>query len=105
MGLHAANAAELLACADDVLLATPAHLNVNKISRLLRRTDLSLRNCLLSIDADARFVARLAAAFPTLPVVANLRCGLWYTPEPHASAYFKVRSVRRGWPLGCALWP
>ena len=107
---------------DVILLATPAHLNINKISRevragrpcalarpaaerfrrspladalsraraQLRRTDLSLHNCLLSIDADARFVARLARRFPALPVVANLRCGAWYTPAPDATAYFKV---------------
>ncbi len=75
----------------DVLLATPPHLNVNKISRQLRRADLSLHNCLLSVDADTAFVSHLAKLFPTLPVVANLRCGLWYTPSPHATAYFKVR--------------
>ncbi len=56
----------------------------------LRRTDLSLLNCLLSIDDDARFVARLAARYPALQLVANLRCGLWYAPAPHATAYFKV---------------
>ena len=96
-------------------LSTPAHLNINKISRevrgarpqacqrlgpsltaspllQLRRADLSALNCLLSIDDDARFVARLAALFPGLPLVANLRCGLWYTPAPDATAYFKARS-------------
>ena len=57
----------------------------------LRRADLSALNCLLSIDDDARFVARLAALFSGLPLVANLRCGLWYTPAPDATAYFKAR--------------
>jgi hypothetical protein len=80
----------------EVLLSTPAHLNVNKISRQLRRSDLSLRNCLHSVDVDARWVARLAACFPGLPVVANLRCGLWYTREAQATAYFKVRPVTGG---------
>ena len=60
----------------------------------LRRTDLSTHNCLLSIDDDARFVARLAALFPGLPLVANLRCGLWYVPSPDATAYFKARFTR-----------
>lgn len=76
---------------EEVLLSTPAHLNVNKISRQLRRSDLSLRNCLHSVDVDAAWVAHLAACFPGLPVVANLRCGLWYTREAQATAYFKVR--------------
>jgi len=101
---------------DVVVLSTPAHLNINKISRevrssaaarasgirrlqaltepspaQLRRADLSTHNCLLSIDDDARFVSRLAALFPGLPLVANLRCGLWYTPNPDATAYFKAR--------------
>jgi hypothetical protein len=57
----------------------------------LRRTDLSLHNCLLSIDDDARFVARVAGLYPGLQLVANLRCGAWYTPAPQATAYFKVR--------------
>ena len=81
---------------DEVLLSTPAHLNVNKISRQLRRSDLSLRNCLHSVDVDARWVAHLAACFPGLTVVANLRCGLWYTREAQATAYFKVRPVTGG---------
>ena len=84
-----------------ILLATPAHLNVNRLSRELRRSDLSISNCLLSISEDARFVAQLAALFPGLPLVANLRCGRWYTPSPEATAYFKVRlppaSGRCGW--------
>ncbi len=50
---------------------------------------------MLSIDDDARFVARLAAQFPTLPVVANQRCGVWYVQAPDALAYFKVRPPRR----------
>jgi hypothetical protein len=75
----------------EVLLATPPHLNVNRISRELRRTDLGLRNCLLSVEEDSQHVARLAELFPGLPVVANLRCGLWYAPEACTTAYFKVR--------------
>lgn len=78
---------------EQVQLCTPEHLNVNKISRQLRRADLSLRNCLHSVDVDARWVAHLAACFPGLPVVANLRCGLWYTREAQATAYFKVRTL------------
>lgn len=82
-----------MADGEEVLLATPAHLNVNRLSRELRRSDLSLSNCLLSISEDARFVARLAALFPGVPLVANLRCGRWYTPKPEATAYFKVRPL------------
>jgi len=83
-----------LACeaGDELLsLTTPAHLNVNKVSRQLRRADVSMSNCLLSVDSDARFVSRVAQRFPALPVVANLRCGLWYVEQPDETAYFKVR--------------
>lgn len=77
-------------------LATPAHLNVNRLSRLLRREDLSLRNCLLSIEADAEWVARAAAQLPPLPLVANLRSGRWYVPHPEAECYFKARARGKG---------
>jgi hypothetical protein len=85
---------------DTVLLATPAHLNVNKVSRHLRRADLSLRNCLHSVSADADWVDAVAARFTGRPVVANLRCGLWYTRRADATAYFKVREssyLAAGW--------
>ena len=35
-------------------------------------------NCLASIVADAAFVRDVRRRYPTLPVLANLRCGLWY---------------------------
>ena len=107
---------------DVIVLCTPAHLNINKVSRQvrvfsarrrvaaawtelpapptqLRRTDLALHNCLLSVSDDAHFVARMAAQYPALPLVANLRCGLWYVASPDATAYFKVSKAHRP-----ALW-
>ena len=41
-------------------------------------------------------MARLAQRFPDLPLVANLRCGAWYTPAPDATAYFKARGGEGG---------
>lgn len=56
----------------------------------VRRAALSPHNRLASIRADARFVARAAAALAR-PLVANERCGSWYLPPAAAaaSAYFK----------------
>lgn len=81
---------------ETVLLATPAHLNVNKLSRLLRREDVSAFNCLASIEADAAWVAGVSRAHAHLPVVANLRCGRWYVEAPDAECYFKVRRKQGG---------
>jgi hypothetical protein len=38
---------------------------------------------------DAAFVAEVAALYPTLPMYANLRCGLWYAPSWDGMCYFK----------------
>ena len=54
---------------------------------------LTRRALSLSVEEDAQHVARLAALLPTLPVIANLRCGLWYAPDASATAYFKVRPL------------
>ena len=39
--------------------------------------------------ADSAFVAEVAALYPDLPVLANLRCGLWYVAAPDSTCYFK----------------
>ena len=31
-----------------------------------------------------------------LPVIANLRCGLWYTPDLHGTCYFKSTDGHAG---------
>jgi hypothetical protein len=49
----------------------------------------SIRNHLLSIDRDASIVSTLAEIYPHLPLIANLRNGLWYAPKWHSTCYFK----------------
>jgi hypothetical protein len=40
--------------------------------------------------------------YPTLPLLANLRCGLWYTPKPDATCYFKSTDGHAGnWSFSC----
>lgn len=57
----------------------------------IRKVSRSPSNRLLSIEADADVVRRVAEHWPHLALVANLRCGAWYTPPSLTSAtsYFK----------------
>lgn len=66
------------------------HLDINAISKVLRRETLSLKNRLQSIIHDSDFVVDVADQLK-LPVIPNERCGLWYVPtSKHTeSAYFK----------------
>ncbi|KAL9938448.1 hypothetical protein V8E36_003071 [Tilletia maclaganii] len=61
------------------------------IDKELRRVDKDLYNRLHSIRLDADFVSAVASHFQPLPLVANLRCGAWYTDPTltRASCYFK----------------
>ncbi|PWA42997.1 hypothetical protein CTI12_AA537970 [Artemisia annua] len=52
-------------------------LNIYKASRSIKRTQASLYNSLHSIHEDSIFVSEIAQLWPDLPLVANLRCGLW----------------------------
>lgn len=65
--------------------------SIYRVARELRREANGLYNCLCSVWADAAFVREIAVLYPGLPLLANLRCGLWYAP-PAALAgtcYFK----------------
>ena len=74
---------------------TTEHLNgslrpsLNAVLRSLKRRENSLYNCINSIASDAKFVRDIGYLYPALPVCANLRCGLWYTPNPDDTCYFK----------------
>lgn len=72
---------------------TAADLNIrpslNRVLKELRRDELSLFNCVHSIAADAAFVREISALHEGLPIFANLRCGLWYTPGIDYTCYFK----------------
>ena len=60
-----------------------------QVLRQLKRRERGLYSCINSVLADAAFVREIAALYPGFPVLANLRCGLWYVPEPAGTCYFK----------------
>lgn len=58
--------------------------------RQLRRAEAHIYYRLRSIADDAGAVARIHTLMcPTFPLVANLRCGLWYAPHFDDHCYFK----------------
>ena len=65
--------------------------SIYKVSRKIKKTDQqSLYNSLRSIYEDAKFVGEIRGLWPHLPLLANLRCGLWYSPSFHPMpCYFK----------------
>lgn len=63
--------------------------SIYRVSRSIKRNQNSLYNALRSIYEDSIFVAEIAGLWSVLPLVANLRCGLWYSPRFEATCYFK----------------
>ena len=63
--------------------------SITHVLRAVKRQEHGLYNCVASIVHDWQFVESITRQFPRLPVVANLRCGLWYAPTPDTTAYFK----------------
>ncbi|KAM7259558.1 hypothetical protein ACFE04_015299 [Oxalis oulophora] len=63
--------------------------NIYKLSRTIKQRDNNLYNALKSIYDDSIFVSEIAQLWPQLPLLANLRCGLWYSSKFHATCYFK----------------
>ncbi|OSC96513.1 initiator tRNA phosphoribosyl transferase [Trametes coccinea BRFM310] len=58
----------------------------------VRKQSLDIYNRLHSIQEDVRFVLQVHQAYPSLPVLPNLRCGAWYVDPSIATndpAYFK----------------
>lgn len=64
-------------------------LSIYKASRRIKRRDNSLYNALRSIYEDSIFIEEISQLWPDLPLLANLRCGLWYSPKFHSTCYFK----------------
>ncbi|KAL1363503.1 uncharacterized protein C3F10.06c isoform X4 [Arachis hypogaea] len=64
-------------------------LSIYKAARSIKRRENNLYNALRSIYDDSIFVGEISELWPQLPLVANLRCGLWYHPRFHATCYFK----------------
>nr|TKW21888.1 hypothetical protein SEVIR_4G150400v2 [Setaria viridis] len=75
-----------------------ATLSIYKAARRIKRRASTLYNALRSVAEDAAFVAEVAALWPALPLVANLRCGLWYAPPRSfaATCYFKSTDGHAG---------
>lgn len=66
------------------------------ISRELAKERHQVYNRICSILDDAEFVDSVAQCYPSLPVLANLRCGLWYVKDPDDTCYFKSTDGHHG---------
>ncbi|KAL6221073.1 hypothetical protein ACLB2K_008825 [Fragaria x ananassa] len=64
-------------------------LSICRAARSIKRRDNTLYNALRSIYDDSVLVGEIFQLWPDLPLLANLRCGLWYSPTFHATCYFK----------------
>ncbi|GMP59654.1 hypothetical protein CsSME_00022860 [Camellia sinensis var. sinensis] len=64
-------------------------MSIYRASRSIKRKENSLYNALRSIYEDSIFVGEIAQLWPELAVLANLRCGLWYSPKFDYTCYFK----------------
>lgn len=63
--------------------------SIYRAARSIKRRDNSLYNALRSIYQDSIFVGEISQLWSKLPLLANLRCGLWYSPAFDATCYFK----------------
>lgn len=70
--------------------------SIYELARAVKREELSLFNCLNSIREDAAFVAEIRLLWPSLPQLANLRCGAWYAPQHDGTCYFKSTDGHQG---------
>ncbi|RWR73525.1 Initiator tRNA phosphoribosyl transferase [Cinnamomum micranthum f. kanehirae] len=70
-------------------MAEGERMSIYRASRSIKRRDNSLYNALRSIYHDSIFVSEIAQLWPDLPLLANLRCGLWYSSLFHGTCYFK----------------
>ncbi|KAI5952807.1 RIT1 [Candida jiufengensis] len=62
--------------------------DINLINKELKKSSLSFKNRLQSIIYDSKFV-QLVHENLEYPIIANERCGLWYTPTNSDTCYFK----------------
>ena len=66
-------------------------LNIHLTTSSLKKSTLTIKNRLRSIEKDAQFVRQRSELSPKAPVIANERCGSWYI-APYlktGSVYFK----------------
>ncbi|KAH7572699.1 hypothetical protein JRO89_XS04G0291800 [Xanthoceras sorbifolium] len=64
-------------------------LSIYRAARIIKRRENTLYNALTSIYEDSIFVGEISQLWPELPLLANLRCGLWYSSKFHFTCYFK----------------
>ncbi|GMH03341.1 hypothetical protein Nepgr_005180 [Nepenthes gracilis] len=65
-------------------------LSIYKAARTIKRKQsTTLYNAVRSIYEDSIFVGEISQLWPDLPLLANLRCGLWYSPKFLSTCYFK----------------
>ncbi|TAQ83056.1 hypothetical protein B7494_g8621 [Chlorociboria aeruginascens] len=100
--IHPASPPEMaLLTESDLIFSEQANHHFSKTLNELKRTTLSIHNRLQSIQTDAAFAERVAAAYGR-PLIANERCGSWYV-DPQVkggSAYFKSTDGHAGvWTL------
>jgi tRNA A64-2'-O-ribosylphosphate transferase len=69
--------------------SSSSKLSIYKAARNIKKRDNSLYNALRSIYQDSVFVSEISQLWPQLPLLANLRCGLWYSSNFHSTCYFK----------------
>lgn len=63
--------------------------NIYKATRNIKKLQNSIFNSLRSIYEDSIFVSEISNIYPQLPLIANLRCGLWYNSKFESTCYFK----------------
>lgn len=74
----------------------PTSNSVNRVLRQLKKEENSLFNCACSVSSDATFIDEVSHLHSALPVIANLRCGLWYIRNPQNTCYFKSTDGHSG---------
>ena len=76
--------------------------SVNQVLRELKKQEVGLYNCVCSVLSDIAFVREISLLYSHLPLLANLRCGLWYAPEHDSTCYFKSTDGHYGnWGFSC----
>jgi tRNA A64-2'-O-ribosylphosphate transferase len=81
----------------DLIFSEQANHNFSKTLGELKRSTLSVKNRLQSIQQDAAFAQKVAEAYHR-PLIANERCGSWYIDPATkgGSAYFKSTDGHTG---------
>lgn len=64
--------------------------DLNELNKSLHSTNLSIKNRLLSIFKDSKYVNKIHNEYyKDLPIIPNERCGKWYLSNYETTSYFK----------------